>query len=76
MRSIIVNNFFGLTYKAKHNVLASLHKLTKQNTMQTRPFLFPDCKKVNISILFPKAFLGWKLSPIINKNVLGGKKRQ
>ena len=49
------------------------------------PFLLRDHKKVSISILFQKVFLGWKLSPLINggvggwaavgiKNVLVGKK--
>ena len=31
--------FFILTYKAKHNVLASLHELSEQNTIQTVPFV-------------------------------------
>ena len=28
-------------------------------------FLFQDCKKVSISILFQKFYLAWKTSPII-----------
>ena len=66
--------FFILTYITKHNVLASLHKLTKQNTIQTKPFLLRDRKKVSISILFQKVFLGLlfqKLSPVINKQGVG-----
>ena len=41
-------------------MLACLHELTKQNTIQTG-------KKFSISILFQKICLGWKLSPTINR---------
>ena len=48
-------------------MLASLHKLTKQNTLQTGHYFCEIAKKVSISILFQKVFLGWKLSQIINR---------
>ena len=58
--------FFTRIYETKHNTDRSL--------------LYRDLKKISISILFEKVFLGWKLSPIINEqgnwneNVLGRKK--
>ena len=57
-----------LTYKTRQCVgfFTQTYK-TKQNTIQTRPFVLRDCKKASISILFQKVFLGWKLSPIINR---------
>ena len=60
-----------LTYKPKHNVLASLQNLTKQNTIQMRPLLLQDCKNVNLSILFQTFFLVWKIFPIINSWEVG-----
>ena len=60
-----------LTYKPKHNVLASLQTLTKQNTIQMRPLLLQDRKKVNLSILFQTIFLVWKIFPIINSWEVG-----
>ena len=54
----------------QNNVLASLHKFTKK-TIQARPFLLRDRKNVSISMLFQKVFLGWKLSPIINRREVG-----
>ena len=41
--------------------------LTRTYKTMTGVFLFRDCKKVNISILFQKVCLGWKLSPITNR---------
>ena len=52
-------------------MLASFHKITKQNTIQKRQFFLRDHKKVSISILFRKFSVGWKLSPIINKRGIG-----
>ena len=48
-------------------MLASLHELTKQNTLQTGHYFCEIAKKVSISILFQKVCLGWKLSQIINR---------
>ena len=54
--------FFTLTYKTKHNMLASLQELARQ---YGRAVLLEDRKKVSISIFFQKVCMGWKLSPII-----------
>ena len=56
-----------LTWKTKHTVLASLHELTKQNTIKMGTFFFRDCEKDSISKLFQKVCLIWKLSPIISR---------
>ena len=53
--------------------LASLHQLTKQNTIKTDGSFceIAKKKKMSISILFQKVCLGWKLSPIINRRGVG-----
>ena len=52
--------------------LASLHQLTKQNTIKTDgSFCEITKKKMSISILFQKVRLRWKLSPIINRRGVG-----
>ena len=43
----------------------------QKKTIQARPFLLRDRKNVSISMLFQKVFLGWKLSPIINRREVG-----
>ena len=55
------NEFFYTNLQNK--VLGSLHKLTKQNTIQTKPFLLRDRKKVSIRILFQKVFGGLESFP-------------
>ena len=47
-------------------MLAFLLRLTKQNTTDGY-VLLRDRRKVSTSILFQIVFLGWKLSPIINR---------
>ena len=53
--------FFTLTYKTKHNTLASLHNLTKQNTLKTG-CSFCDIAKKSVQVdylspgLFPQCF--------------------
>ena len=63
---IINRNKMKLAYK-----LASLHQLTKQNTIKTDGSFCEIAKKMSISILFQKVRLRWKLSPIINRRGVG-----
>ena len=69
-----------LTYKTKHNLLASLHELTNQNTLQTGRFFCEIAKKSAQVYCFKNFVWVGNFAPIINrrwvwnKNVLGGKK--
>ena len=51
-------------------MLASLHELKKQNTVQAGRS-FGKIFEVSINILFQKVYLGWKFSPLINRRGVG-----
>ena len=68
VRSIV--GIFIQTYKAKHNVLASLHERTKENPLQTG-HSFCEITKRSAQVYTQEVCLAWKLFPVINRLGVG-----